>query len=98
MEEEKLILTLKDEQGNERQCEGIAQFELEETGKSYLIYTDNTVDEEGNTKIYASSYIPNEDGSIGDVLNPIETEKEWKYVEKIVEGMQEQTEQAGGNE
>lgn len=98
MEQEKLILTLKDENGNERECEGIAQFDLEETGKSYIIYTDNTVDEEGNTKLYASSYTPTEDGGIGSVLNPIETEKEWKYVEKIVEGMQEQAESMGGNE
>ena len=98
MEQERLILTLKDEEGNERECEGIAQFDLEETGKSYIIYTDNEIDEEGNTKLYASSYVPNEDGTIGSVLNPIETEKEWKYVEKIVEGMQEQAEEKGGNE
>ncbi len=98
MKDERLVLTLKDENGNERQCEGVAQFELEETGKSYLIYTDNTVDEEGNTKLYASSYIPTEDGGIGSQLNPIETEKEWKYVEKIVEGMQEQAAANGGNE
>lgn len=98
MKDERLILTLKDEEGNERECEGIAQFELEETGKSYLIYTDNTTDEEGNTKLYASSYIPNEDGSIGSKLDPIETEREWKYVEKIVEGMQEQVEANGASE
>lgn len=98
MEQEKLVLTLKDEAGNEKEFEGIAQFDLEETGKSYLIYTDNTVDEEGNTKIYASSYIPTEDGGIGSTLNPIETEREWKYVEKIIEGMQEQAEEKGVNE
>jgi uncharacterized protein YrzB (UPF0473 family) len=46
------------------------------------------VDEEGNTKVYASIYNPDEDET---KLLPIETEKEWKIIETILEELQNET-------
>ena len=43
------------------------------------------LDEEGNTKVYASIYNPNDEKSI---LYPIESEKEWKIVETILSELQ----------
>ena len=47
--EEKTKFTVLDENGNEVECEVLFTFDSEETNKSYIVYTDNTTDEEGNT-------------------------------------------------
>ena len=46
-----------------------------------MAYTDNTLDELGNTKVYASIFNPEEENP---VLLPIETEEEWKLIEGIL--------------
>ena len=60
-------------------------FDSDETGKSYMVYTDNSVDEDGNTRVYASIYNPNQDEI---KLEPIESDKEWKIIETILEEIQ----------
>ena len=49
------------------------------------MYTDNSVDAEGNTRVYASIYDPESDEQ---KLMPIESEKEWKIIEIILEELQ----------
>ena len=46
-----------------------------------MAYTDNTLDDEGNTKVYASIFNPEEENP---VLLPIETDEEWKLIEGIL--------------
>ena len=75
------------EDGVETECDILFTFESEETGKSYIVYTDNTFDENGNTRVYASTYEPDE--GYGKLL-PIETEKEWKIIETVLETLQEE--------
>ena len=60
-----------------------------------MVYTDNTIDEDGNVKVYAASYEPKEDGSIDEntVLKPIESDNEWKIVETILDELQKETEE-----
>ena len=60
----------------------------DETGKNYIVYTDNTTDEEGNKKVYASTFDPKEENP---VLGPIETDEEWKVIENILNKLQEGT-------
>ena len=48
---------------------------------------DNTKDETGNVEVYASIYDPEDPNSR---LEPIETEKEWKVIETILETLQEE--------
>lgn len=71
--------------GVEVQYEVLFTFESNETKKKYIVYTDDTTDDAGNIKVYASSYIEN-----GDKYNlsPIETEKEWKVIETILNEIQ----------
>lgn len=85
--EEVMTFTVTDTEGNNVECEALLTFDSEETKKSYIIYTDNTTDEEGNTKVYASIYVPNEDLE-NTVLSPIETDKEWAMIESIIEEIQ----------
>ena len=77
--------TMIDESGQEREYDVLFTFESEETKKNYIVYTDNTTDDDGNTKVYASIYNPNDEKSI---LYPIESEKEWKIVETILSELQ----------
>lgn len=83
--EEKNTFTVIDDQGKEAKCEVLFTFDSDETGKHYIIYTDNSTDEEGNTKVYASTYEPDNDKT---TLGEIETEKEWKIIETILDSLQ----------
>lgn len=85
MMNESMSFTVLDENGREIKCEALFTFESEETGKSYIVYTDNSVDAEGNTQVYASIYDPESDEQ---KLAPIETEKEWKIIEIILAELQ----------
>lgn len=82
------------ENGKEIECEVLFTFDSDETKKSYIAYTDNTVDENGNTKVYASIYTPGEDPVN---LLPIETDKEWKIIETILNTLQEQAKENAEN-
>lgn len=84
---EKTNFTILDDEGNEVVCEVLFTFDSEETKKSYIVYTDNTTDDEGNTKVYASIFNPNDEKT---ELTPIETDREWKIIETILETIQEE--------
>lgn len=85
MKDEVMTFKVLDDEGKEIECEVLFTFESDETKKNYIVYTDNTLDEEGNTKVYASIYNPNEEET---KLLPIESEKEWKIIETILEELQ----------
>lgn len=91
MNDEKMTFKVTNDEGIEVEYEVLFTFDSDETKKSYIAYTDNTTDAEGNTKVYASIYVPNEQET---KLLPIETEKEWKIIEKILEEIQNKV-QAG---
>ena len=84
---EKTNFTVLDDEGNEVVCEVLFTYDSEETKKSYIVYTDNTTDDEGNTKVYASIFNPNDEKT---ELTPIETDREWKIIETILETIQEE--------
>lgn len=84
-----------DDEGKEVECEVLFTFESDETGKNYIVYTDNTQDEEGNTKVYASIYNPDEDET---KLIPIESDKEWKIIETILDELQKEIQGKGSEE
>ena len=86
MMEEKNTFKVKNEKGQEVTCEVLFTFDSEETKKSYIVYTDNTTDKDGNVRVYASVYKPD---SENQELLPIESEREWKIVETILESIQE---------
>ena len=90
--EEGMTFKVMNDEGKEVECEVLFTFESEETKKNYIVYTDNTTDEEGNTKVYASIYNPNEAET---KLLPIETDKEWKIIETILEEIQSEANNEG---
>lgn len=90
-EEKKGVFTIVDDKGKEIECEILFTFDSDETKKSYIVYTDNTLDEEGSTKVYASVYDPTGQNS---ALLPIETEKEWLVIENILSSVQQKIDEA----
>ncbi len=75
---------IKNDEGKEVECEVLFTCELKETGKNYIVYTDNTKDEAGDIKCYASIYDPKGNN---DELLPVETDKEWDLLEKVFESI-----------
>ena len=74
-------IVIKNDKGEELVCDVLFTFDSDETNKSYIAYTDNSKDESGNTKVYASTYDKKgEDLS----LKPLTTEKEWKIIDNIL--------------
>ena len=76
-----------DKDGKEIEFEILFTFESDETNKNYMVYTDNTKDENGNTKVYASVFKP--DAEPLELL-PVETEREWKIIETIITSITEE--------
>lgn len=79
LEEGKFLLT--DEEGNEVEYSTLLTFYNKENNKNYVVYTDETEDEEGGVNIYASIYDPN--SSELDLL-PVETEEEWININSVL--------------
>ncbi len=85
--EEKNTFTIINDEGKEVKYDVLFTFQSEETNKDYIVYTDNSKDEDGNVQVYASIYHPEEEKSR---LEAIETEKEWKIIDTILNTIQEE--------
>ena len=83
----KNTFSMIDENGNEVVYDVLFTFESDETGKNYIVYTDNNRDENGNIEVYASIYDPENPKS---KLEAIKSEKEWKVIETILDTLQEE--------
>ena len=71
-------------------CENLINFnkkDNEETNKSYIVYTDNSKDENGKVRVYASIYHPDDPKT---KLEDIKTDKEWKIIDTILTTLQEE--------
>ena len=84
--EEKMTFKVTNEEGKEVEYEVLFTFDSDETKKSYMVYTDDSKDENGNTRVFASTYVQGEEET---ELFPIETDKEWKIIETILKELQE---------
>ena len=84
---DKMTFKALDKDGKEVLCEVLLTFTSDITGKDYMVYTDNAVDENGNTKVYASIYDPAD--PVSDLI-PIENEWEWRLVQHILQEIQEE--------
>lgn len=78
--------TVLNENGEEIVCDILFTFDSDETGHSYVAYTDNSVDENGSLHVFASIYDPT---GVDKKLTPIESEREWKVIDTILETLKE---------
>ena len=93
---ENSTFSMVDENGNKITYDVLFTFESEETNKNYIVYTDGTKDSDGQIQVYASIYDPTDPHS---KLEAIETEKEWKVIQTILDTLQEEIQNnSEGNE
>ena len=97
--EERELITLVDEQGNETLFEILLTIDgKEEFGKNYvlLVPVNAEEDENGEVEIQAYSFIENEDGTEGE-LQPIpeDSEDEWNMIEEVFNSFMEEQKHPG---
>lgn len=86
----KKAFTVINDEGEETVCDILFSYDKDEDEgeiKHFIVYTDNSKDDEGNVKVYASIYTPQRGHGI-DLL-PIEAEEDWKLIEGILTDIQE---------
>jgi uncharacterized protein YrzB (UPF0473 family) len=91
---EEKSFTMMNAEGKETKYDVLFTFDSEETNKSYIAYTDNTYDEDGNIQVYASTYDPSSEEMI---LGEIKTDKEWKVIETILDTIQQEIKEKNDN-
>ena len=62
-----------------------------------MVYTDNTKDDSGRTRVYASVYNVNDEDGHTELL-PVETDREWKIIETIIESVSEEAKKEKGED
>jgi uncharacterized protein YrzB (UPF0473 family) len=86
-------IAVYDENRIAMECQIISQFKNEDTGKNYLVYTDNTRNEEGKKNMYVVSFNP--DASDEDTLTPIESMEEWESISGFLEELRKAIDENG---
>ncbi|OIJ16620.1 hypothetical protein BKP45_04770 [Anaerobacillus alkalidiazotrophicus] len=83
-ERERIIIP--DENGDEHLFEVLFTFDVEETGKSYmvLIAAGDEENDEEEVEVHAFRYEEKGDGDDDLSLHPIETDEEWDMVEEML--------------
>ena len=71
------MMKLLGEDGNVYEYEIIMTFKIENNNQFYIVYTDNTYNEENKLKIYAAKYFLFDNTK----LEPITTKEEWNIIE-----------------
>lgn len=80
MKDEKMTVVATNAEGKMVEYDVLFTFDSDVTDKSYIAYTDNTLDEQGNVKVYASIYDPDNLNN----LTEIETDEEWNLVNNVL--------------
>ena len=75
---DRAIMTAIGESGEIIDCDVLFTFKNTALNRCYIVYTENTTDENGDTEVFASIFDP---GDKTLTLHPIETEEEWALLE-----------------
>ena len=88
-EEKNRYFTVTDKSGSTVEYEILFTFDSDETKKSYIVFTDNTTDEDGSIVTYAATY-----DKTGESLElqDIETDEEWNLIEHLLSNIEEASE------
>ncbi len=82
----KFVLT---ENGEEKEYTTLFTFYNDITQKNYVVYTDNTENDEGKQNVYASTYDSDNENS---ELEPVNTEEEWQNINELLFKLIQKTE------
>ena len=93
MEYEGDMIAVYDDQNLPLECDIISKFKNEETGKSYLVYTDNSRNEEGRKNMFVVSYRP--DIPEEDKLTPVETAEDCESISGFLQELRKVIDEKG---
>ncbi len=91
---DRAIMTAIGGNGEIIDCDVLFTFKNTATNRCYIVYTENTTDEKGDTEVYASIFDP-DDKTL--TLHPIETEEEWAMLESKLRDYERSKQDNGGN-
>ncbi len=77
-------IKIKDEKGNIKECDVLYIFTPKKSNLSYIVYTDNVLDDGESKRVYANIIKEN-----SKELMPLKTEEEWYTVEAILTKLEE---------
>jgi uncharacterized protein YrzB (UPF0473 family) len=103
LDEEGLDFTVINSEGETVEYQALFTFESEDTGKSYIAYTDNAADENGDIEVFAATYDPSTFDALVAAGTPvelaeIETDDEWELVEDLLDEYNELQEAYDGDD
>lgn len=75
---------VKDKNGNIVTLNTILTFDDNDSNNSYVLYTDNTYNDNGKLNVFASKYDSRLDNPI---LDSNLTDREWKVIETIIDNL-----------
>lgn len=75
---------VKDKNGNIVTLNTILTFDDNDSNNSYVLYTDNTYNDNGKLNVFASRYDSRLDNPI---LDSNLTDREWKVIETIIDNL-----------
>ena len=81
MDKKKIFTILND--GTKKEYDVILTFKNEKNDNNYVVYTDNTYDDDNKLKIFAALYNP----LTGEFLGHVENKEEWKDIVKILDNV-----------
>jgi uncharacterized protein YrzB (UPF0473 family) len=86
---EKRMITLVEEDGSRTEAEVVIAFKVEDTGREYIIYTKNEIDDKGNVTVYVSAI---EEVNGVKQLTGITSDEEWQQIKEIIKELAKETE------
>ena len=79
------ILTIRNEKGEQKNFHILVTFDIEQKNKSYVLYTDYSKNENGDLRVFVSTYNKyDEDDKLEDVVE----EDELKIIDEYLEVLQ----------
>ncbi|MBQ7790004.1 MAG: DUF1292 domain-containing protein [Bacilli bacterium] len=81
-------ITLKDKEGNKKEYRILMNIEETSNDVNYLVYTDDSVNENGELNVSVSSYVLSDKGNITK-FKELETKEEYEFIEKILNSLEE---------
>ena len=81
-------LVLKDKNGKKKNCRILLDIEDTNKGVNYVVYTDETRNEDGSVKAYACTYVLSEKGNMTK-LKPVQTEEEYDFLDDLLKSLED---------
>ena len=79
-------LIIKNEKGEEKEFSILVTFDIEQRNKSYVLYTDYSHTEDGNLKVYASTYDKYDEN---DILGKVTEKDEIELIDNYLKELEE---------